>query len=157
MPAVVRLILVIVEFDQRVSVLEDVDVPRVLYQAGLVDEAVAYCGVEVRRVPVAHAYGLAALLARDSGSDGEKAVAGRHIFDLVEPDGFDDPRHRVAGAEDDAARAWGRAAPFFRPLSNVLRTADRMRAEYDAARGWHGTSPVPPRHDVHHWRGRIHG
>src|SRR5205085_2198075 len=100
---------------ERAGALDDIDVPGVLYDSGLVDEAIAYCGAEVRRVPLAHAYELAARLGR-SGDP-----AGRRIFDLVHHDGLDDPdRTRVSGREDDTALAWVRAAILFVPLPTML-------------------------------------
>jgi hypothetical protein len=110
-----RLLLALVELTERTSLLESVDVPGLLYDAGLIDEAVAYCGVENRRVPLAHAYTLAAKLGRVDDP------AGRRIFDQIEHDGLDDPdRVRVSGEEDDAAEAWTRAAALFRPLPKVI-------------------------------------
>lgn len=120
-----RLLLCLVEAGDRATVLESIDMPTVLHDAGLIDEAIAYCGGDNRQVPLAQAYNLAAKLGRTGDP------AGRRIFDLVEHDGLEDPGHRVAGAEDDAARAWGRAAPLFRPLPAVLATVERLRTDLD--------------------------
>ena len=130
---IIRLLFAMVEFSQRVSVLEDIDMPGALFNAGLIDEAVGYCGVETRRVPLANAYNLAARLAQDASLAGH-VLAGRLIFDQIEPDGLDDPDHRLAGTEDDAARAWGGAAPHYRPLGDVLATVERLRTARDADR-----------------------
>ena len=62
--AVLRLLLCLAELRTRSEMLDDVDMPAVLYAAGLVDEAIGYCGVETRRVPLAQAYALAAALGR---------------------------------------------------------------------------------------------
>ena len=113
--AMLRLLLALVELTQRTSFLENVDMPGLLYSAGLADEAVAWCGGDTRRVPLAHAYELAARL------DAAGNPAGRRIFDLTEHDGLDDPnRTRVSGEEDAAAVAWTRAAALFRPLPTVV-------------------------------------
>ena len=121
--AMLRLILALVEADQRTYMLENVDMPGLLHDAGLVNEAIAWCGEETRRVPLAHAYGLATRL----GSAG--VPVGRQIFDLIEHDGMDDPdRTRIAGEEDAAALGWTRAAALFRPLPTVV-TAIRNLVE----------------------------
>jgi hypothetical protein len=121
--AVLRMLLALVEVSERSSALENVDMPGLLFDAGLIDEAIGYCGGEARRVPLAQAYELATRLGRADDP------AGRRIFDLVEHDGFDDPgRARVSGHEDDAARAWARAAGLFRPLPSVLTAARSLLA-----------------------------
>jgi hypothetical protein len=113
--AIVRGVLALTELTQRTDALEDIDLPGLLYDAGLVDEAIGRCGAELRRVPLAQAYALAARLGRAGDP------AGRRIFDLVEHDGFDDPeRIRTSGREDEAAVAWAEAAPLFRPMRGVL-------------------------------------
>ena len=93
---------------------------------------IAWCGEETRRVPLAHAYGLATRL----GSVGDPA--GRQLFDLVEHDGMDDPnRARILGEEDSAALAWTRAAVLFRPLPTVLAAIQNLadfRTEFDDPR-----------------------
>ena len=110
----VRLLLALVEADERSSALEDVDVPRALCDAGFVDEAIAWCGEETRRVPRAYAYGLAARL----GAAGDPA--GRRLFDMAEHDVDKSDRIRNRGEEDEMALAWTRAAPLFRPLPAVV-------------------------------------
>lgn len=137
---VVRLLFALVEEAERTAALEHVDIPGLLYDAGLVDEAIAYCSSDPRGVPLAHAYDLAARL----GQAGEPA--GRWVFDLVEHKGFDDPdRMKVSGQEDDAAIGWTRAAALFRPLPAVLEAirditttrSDRHREDkYRRAGGW---------------------
>ena len=128
----VRLLLALVEGDQRTYMLENVDMPGLLYDAGLIDEAIAWCGEETRRVPLAHAYDLATRL----GSAGDPA--GRQLFDLVEHDGMDDPnRTRILGEEDSAALAWTRAAVLFRPFPNILAAIQHLvdfRTEFDDPR-----------------------
>ena len=110
----IRLILALVEADERSSALDDVDMPGALYDAGLVDEAIAWCGEETRRVPLVHAYGLAARL----GAAGDPA--GRRLFDLVEHDVDDPDRIRMRDEGDEKALAWTRAAALFRPLPTVV-------------------------------------
>jgi hypothetical protein len=140
-PAVLRMLLALVEVNDRASALENIDMPGLLYDAGLIDEAIGYCGGDTRRVPLAQAYELATRLGR-SGDP-----AGRRIFDLVEHDGFDDPgRALISGHEDDTAQAWARAAAQFRPLPTVLAAArsllavateDDRRNDYDHRRRRH--------------------
>ncbi len=113
--ALLRGVLSVVELTQRTDALENIDLPGLLYDVGLVDEAIGICGAESRRVPLAYAYRLAARLGRADDP------AGRRIFDLVEHDGFDDPDPiRTSEHEDDAAVAWSSAAPLFRPLPGIL-------------------------------------
>jgi hypothetical protein len=108
-----------IELAERAAVLERIDLPGALLDAGLVDEALAVCGGDVdRQIPLGHAYRLAARLGRAGRPE------GRRIFDLIEHNGFEDPdRGLVAGEEDDAAAAWGDAAPLFRPLSKIIPVA----------------------------------
>ena len=122
-----RLHLALVEVDQRTSMLENVDMPGLLFDVGLIDKAIAWCGEETRRVPLAQAYGLATRL----GTTGDPA--GRQIFDRIEHDGMDDPdRTQVLGERDSVALAWTRAAALFRPLSTVI-TAMRDAVEFEPA------------------------
>ena len=134
--------------NERASALESVDMPALLYEAGLVDEAIAYCGGGERLdVPLAQAYALAASL----GEANEPAGAGR-LFDLIEHNGLDDPtRVRVIGQEHDAALAWTRAAVQFRPCSTVLTAiqglVERYRdheseTQYEANQNWSRYSQV---------------
>ena len=129
MRAMVRLLLALIEVSERTTALESVEMPSLLYDTGLIDEAIAYCGAETRRVPLAHAYDLAARL----GSAGDPA--GRRIFDVIEHDGLDDPkRTQVSGQENEAAVAWVRAAALFRPLPIVIDAVRRLvedRSEND--------------------------
>ena len=119
--AMLRLLLAFVEVTERTSALDEVDMPSLLYKAGLVNEAIAYCGGETRRVPLAHAYALAATLG------GVNDPAGRRLFDLTEHQGLDDAdRMRVSGEEDDAAVAWAHAAALFRPLPAVIASIGRL-------------------------------
>ena len=139
--ALFRLLLCLVEVNERSLALENVDMPGLLYEAGLVDEAIAWCGSETRRVPLAQAYDLAYRLgcAHDP--------AGRRIFDWIEHEGIEDPeRGNVMGEENDAAIAWTRAATKFRPLPTVIDTIANLidtgngRGQvnrYDLQRRWH--------------------
>ncbi|MCY4370062.1 MAG: hypothetical protein OXF41_11770 [bacterium] len=125
-----RLFLSLAELTARSAALEDVDMPAALYEAGLIDEAVAYCGADARHFPLAQVYGLAARLGADNHP------AGREVFDKVEHHGFIDPeRGHISGHEDDAAVAWTQAAVQFRPLPRVLVAIRRVlddRASSDA-------------------------
>jgi hypothetical protein len=126
----VAMLLAASEVDNRESVLEQVDLPGALYNAGLVDEAIGSSGGELgRQVPLAYAYHLAERLGRDGRPE------GRRIFDLVEHHLFDDSESpRIAGREDEVAQAWGAAAPRFRPLGKVL-SATRLLLMPDAVGG----------------------
>jgi hypothetical protein len=120
------MVLAVAELHERESLLEDVDLPGVLYDAGLIDEAIDACGGDLaRRIPLGYAYRLAERLGRDGRPE------GRRIFDLVEHDYFDDQEYsQKAGREDEAAEAWGAAAPRFRPLSSIMSaTRDLLVAE----------------------------
>ena len=124
--AIIRLLLALAEVNERASALESVDMPALLYEAGLVDEAIAYCGGgETLDVPLAQAYGLAASLGEAN------EPAGRRLFDLIEHNGLDDPtRVRVIGQEHDAALAWTRAAVQFRPCATVLTAIQGLVEPY---------------------------
>ena len=135
----VRLLLALVEADERSSALEDVDMPGALYDAGLVDEAIAWCGEETRHVPLAYAYGLATRL----GAAGDPA--GRRLFDLVEHDMYDRDRTRTRGVEDETALAWTRAAALFRPLPAVI-AAIRERTGHRT-----GESPLHEQLQAERW------
>ena len=115
MLAILRLLLALAEVNERTSALEGVNMPALLCDAGLVAEAIAYCGGEKRSVPLAQAYDLAATLG------GNNDPAGLRLFNSIEHHKFDDPlRLGEAGREHDAAVAWTRAAVKFRPCSTVL-------------------------------------
>ncbi|MCY3849541.1 MAG: ATP-binding protein [Acidimicrobiaceae bacterium] len=118
--AMLKLILALVETNDRTESLDEVDLPGLLYDVGLVEQAVAYCG-DARRVPLIHAYELAARLA-ESGEP-----AGQRIFDLIDPEGLNQahaahtPHHG-----DDVAVAWARAAMYCRPLEAVMVAAQGL-------------------------------
>ena len=119
----IRLLLALVEANARTSAIESVDMPSLLYEAGLADEAIAYCGDDATRVPLAQAYDLAARLGEDNDQ------AGLRIFRSIEHEGLNDSRRiSVAGHEHDAAVSWTRAAALFLPLPTVI-TAIRNLAE----------------------------
>ena len=111
----IRLMLALVELNSRSSALETMDIPDLLYEAGLAHEAIAYCGDDTTRVPLAQAYSLAARLGENNDP------AGLRIFRSIEHQGLTDSRrYRVVGHEHDAAVAWIRAAALFLPLSTVI-------------------------------------
>ena len=119
--AIVRLLLALAEVNERTSALEQVHMPMLLFEAGLVDEAISYCGGETLVVPLAQAYDLAAALGEADDP------AGRRLFDSIEHVGLDDPtRARVVGQEHNAALAWTRAAVQFRPCSTVLTAVQSL-------------------------------
>ena len=49
--AIVRLLLALTEVNARASALESINLPALLNQAGLVNEAVAYCGGDITDRP----------------------------------------------------------------------------------------------------------
>ena len=129
----IRLILALVEADERSSALEEVDMPGALYDAGLVDEAIAWCGEETRRVPLAHAYGLATRL----GAAGDLA-AGRRLFDLVEHD-VDDP------ASDSDAWRGRRESPGLDPSGRALPSTSGGDRRHPRSNGPPHRGRSPPR------------
>ena len=115
--AMFRLLLAHVEVMERTLALDDVDMPGVLHAAGLVDEAISWCGGHGRRVPTSQVYALAARL----GWAGEPA--GRRLFEMIEHKGFaDTDGGHETGLAGEAALAWTRAAVLFRPLSTIITT-----------------------------------
>ena len=113
--ATIRLLLALTEVNARMSALEHVNMPMLLYEAGLVDEAIAYCSGETVGVPLAQTYDLAAALG-----DADDP-AGRRLFDSIEHSGFDDlTREGDLARRRDTERAWARAAAVFRPIPTVL-------------------------------------
>ena len=116
-PVMIRLLLALVELDARSSALETMDMPDLLYEAGLAHEAIAYCGDDATRVPLAQAYSLAARLGEDND------LAGLRIFRSIEHQGpTDSRRNRVVGHEHDAAVAWTRAGCTVPPSVNSNRS-----------------------------------
>ena len=118
--ALLRLLLCLVEVNERSSVLREVDLAGLLFDVGLVEEAVSYGG-EAGETQLVHAYALAAKLA-EAGNP-----AGRRLFDVTDPvglDDFDGPSR--TDPDNDVAAAWARAAFWCRPLVNVLEAAQRV-------------------------------
>ena len=115
------LLLALVETGERNVALESVNMPGLLHDSGLIDEAISYCAVENQHVPLAHVYDLAARLGAANDP------AGRRLFDSVEHNGFDDSdRAGISGEENEAAVAWTRAAALFRPLPIVIGTIQKL-------------------------------
>ena len=112
--AMVRLLLALVEVTQRASAIGNVNLPILLYEAGLAKEAITWCGDDNLQVPLAHAYELAEKMGKVGDSE------GRRIFEAIEHNGIVDREHSTAGEQDDAALAWTRAAALFRPLNGVI-------------------------------------
>jgi hypothetical protein len=110
-----RLILSMVEVTERTSTLEYIDVADLFFSAGLTREAINYCSVESRQVPLAYAYNLAARLGDVNNSKGHQ------LFDSIAHDLFDDPdRTPVSGHEDDAASSWASAAIHYRTFPQIV-------------------------------------
>ena len=125
----IGLLFALVEVEARNDALDSVDMPGLLFDCGLVDEAVRFCSASARRSPLAQIYGLAGTL----GADGD--AEGRRMFDLAEQDGFDDRRRtRISGQEHDAAVAWALTAPLFRPIEKVVAGVERVAGQ-DAQMG----------------------
>ncbi|MDE0294246.1 MAG: ATP-binding protein [Bryobacterales bacterium] len=113
--AVFRLLLAHVEVTKRTSALDEVDMPGVLYAAGLVDEAISWCVGHGRHLSATRVYALAAKLGWDENP------AGRQLFDMIEHKGFaDEGGVHGGGPLHDAALAWIRAAVLFRPLPAII-------------------------------------
>ena len=113
--ALFGLLLALIEVTERTFRLDEVDIPGLLFKAGLIDEALAFAGVGDRGVPLAQVYDLATKLGRVGNP------AGRLVFDsrfgLDEPD-----QMRASSDRDDAATAWTKAAVWFRPIQSVIDT-----------------------------------
>lgn len=119
----VSLLLALFETAERVAALEDVDVPGLLFDSGLVGDAISYCSDGTRDVPLAYVYSLSAKLGR-SGNP-----AGRRLFDTFAHHGLDDPDpDRKLSSANDAASEWTEAAYQFRTLPNVLRRIEAVVA-----------------------------
>ena len=119
----------LVELNQKTLELENVNMPLLFCNAGLVEHAIEWSGRDHERVPLAHAYELAATLGKSSNP------AGRRIFDMIDHYGTDDPnRTPVSGTEDEAAVAWTRAAVLFRPLTIVIDVISREVADHSVSR-----------------------
>lgn len=115
--AMFRLLLAHVEVTQRTLALDEVDMPGVLHAAGLVDEAISWCGGHGRRIPPSQVYALAARLERAGDP------SGRQLFEMIEHKGFAQADGGFEGGlADDAALAWTRAAVLFRPLPLIIES-----------------------------------
>lgn len=118
--AMVRLLLALYELVERASILEEVDLPGALFDAGLQEEAIVYSDSGLQHVPLAHLYGLVAKLGRIGHP------AGRRIFDLVEHHGFEEPDTTFGSTRGHAVAEWAEAVVFFRPLSTVMERINRI-------------------------------
>ena len=139
-----RLLLCLVEVNERSRALREVDFAGLLFDVGLCEEAVS-CGGEARETQLVHAYRLAAKLS-ETGNP-----AGRRLFDVIDPVGLDDfDGHNRTDLDDDVAAAWARAALRCRPLVNVLEAAQRIvQTRSPSADGSVGDDRVP---DYGRWR-----
>ena len=118
--SLIGLLFAFAEVEARNDALGYVDVPGLLCECGLIDEAVRYCA-STRRTPLAQIYRLAGKLGAAGDSE------GRRMFELAEQDGLDDRRRgRVWGQEHDAATAWAATAPIFRPIEKVAAAIERV-------------------------------
>ncbi len=112
------------ELQSRIFVLERVDLPRALYDAGLASEAIEWCLGKDPEVLLAHRYNLAWMLGREGNT------AGRHLFDANEHYGFDEPSNIIVGGyEDDVALAWTRSAAMFREIASVIQSIENHLVE----------------------------
>lgn len=109
------LLLALVEATETASMLDEVDVPGTLFEAGLVEQAIEYAGIENRQVPLGQTYNLASKLGRIGHS------AGSLLFDSVAHHGLDEPDIFRSGSDpDDVAKAWAAASLWFRPIQSTL-------------------------------------
>ena len=116
-----RLLLSLWELSTWTSALETVDMPSLLYETGLVHEAIAYCSGGDTSVPLAQVFNLAARLGADNDP------AGLRVFRSIEHEGLNDSQGvPVAGHEHDVAVAWTRAAALFLPLSTVMAAVSNL-------------------------------
>ena len=98
--AILRLVLALTEVNERAEALATVDVPTLFHEAGLVDEAIAYCSDDTLSVPLAQAYRLAASLGASDDP------AGRRLFEQIEHLGLDDPIDFPSMGEENDVAGW---------------------------------------------------
>ena len=116
----VRLLLALFEVVERAAILEEIDLPGSLFDAGLHEEAIVYSNAGPQHVPLAHIYGLTAKL----GKIGDPA--GRRLFDLVDHHGFEDHDTTIGSTRRNASTEWTEAVVFYRPLSAVIERIHRI-------------------------------
>ena len=139
----IKLFLAMFETTQAAAALESVDVPGLLFDSGLVDEAISYCGEDARHVPIAHVYSLAAKLGRD------RNPAGRRLYDAVSHSGIETPgQGRTSGLGEDAAAEWAEAAYEFRDLLLVIDLIDGVveADQEEAGKRWYDDIPQTNRY-----------
>ena len=118
-PALLRLLLCLIEVNERSRALREVDLAGLLFDVGLFGEAVSYGG-ESGDTRLVDAYRLAEKLAAAGNP------AGRRLFDVVDPLGLDDFGGPSYPDPDEIAAAWARAAFRCRPMTGVLGSAQRI-------------------------------
>lgn len=118
-PALLRLLLCLIEVNERSRALREIDLAGLLFDVGLFEEAVSYGG-ESGDTRLVDAYRLAEKLA-EAGNP-----AGRRLFDVVDPLGLDDFGGPSYPDPDEVAAAWARAAFRCRPMTSVLGAAQRI-------------------------------
>ena len=118
-PTLLRLLLCLIELNERSRALREVDLAGLLYDVGLFEEAVSYGG-ESGDTRLVDAYRLAKKLAAAENP------AGRRLFDVVDPSGLDDFGGSSYPDPDEVAAAWARAAFRCRPMTYVLGAAQRI-------------------------------
>ena len=115
--AMMKMILALVEIEERSQSLSEVDFLNLLHDVGLVEQAIAYCG-DASRIPLVYAYNFAANLAESC------QPAGRLIFDKIDPTGLHNNRSsHESNTKDNIAIAWAKAAVHYRPLETVIAAA----------------------------------
>lgn len=129
--SIIRLLLSLTELESRRFALRDIAMPGLLYESGLVEEAISGCAKSSDQARLSHAYDLAWRLGRDGNS------AGRRIFESIAHLGVDERDQIVVmGHEDDAAVGWTRCAALYRPLPLVLDAiAEQALVSKGTARG----------------------
>lgn len=118
-PALLRLLLCLIEANERSRALREVDLAGLLHHVGLFEEAVSYGG-ESGDMRLVDAYQLAERLAAVENP------AGRRLFDVVDPLGLDDYGGPSYPDPDEIAAAWARAAFRCRPMTYVLGAAQHI-------------------------------
>jgi hypothetical protein len=137
-PALLRGLLMLSEVGDKASEIEDIDACKVLLRSGLVELAIDYVGDEQHlRVPLAHAYNLAADLALENNAAGER------VFQMVQHFGLEQPGNsRRSNTDADVAEGWARCAAHFLPIEIFLRRIQGVvpteigEREWDFDRGY---------------------
>ena len=133
--AIVRLLLIEAELNQRTFHLESIELAELLIRLGDIDLAVE----QVRRGDSLQVQPIEALkFARKLARAGYEAEA-RRLFDLAEPlqllSGTDYDKHRYHDKWKEL-KAWSRIAVYIRPLDQILKVIGQIKADKNEIPYW---------------------